>query len=176
MKSGFFLKISRAKNHGYTHHPHRPQVRIALAGRRCSIFGGTRKVYYELLKPGETLIPNAINNNWSIWTVRCLKNDQNTKRGNRSFFSMLYHIRQNQFGTRWKHSAEKFYPMRLTHQTWLLPIIICLHRWVSHLMSSALVRSHEDVKKWFDEWFAAKGEDFYWRGPQIARKMEKMCN
>ena len=99
--------------------------------------------YYELLKPGETVNTNAINNNCSIWTVRCLKNDQNTKRDNtRSFFSMtmLHHIRQNQFGTCWKHSAGKFYPMRLTHQTWLLPITTCLHRW-SHLLSSALVRT-----------------------------------
>ena len=56
----------------------------------------------------DQLIPNAINNNWSIWTICCLKNDQNTKRGNtRSFFSMtmLHHIRQYQFGTCWKHSV-----------------------------------------------------------------------
>jgi len=58
------------------------------------------------------------------------------------------------------HSAGKFYPMRLTHQTWLLPITTCLHRWVTHLHFG----SYEDVKKWFDEWFAAKGENFYWRG------------
>ena len=32
-------------------------------------------VYYKLLKPGET-VNTAINNNWSIWTVRFLKNDQ----------------------------------------------------------------------------------------------------
>ena len=133
-------------------------------------------VYYELLKPGETV---NTNNNWSIWTVRCLKNDQNIKRSNtRSFFSMtmLHHIWQNQFGTRWKHSAGKFYPMRLTHQTWLLPITTCLHRWVTHLLSSALVRT-KMWKKWFDEWFAAKGEDFLlaWY-LQIARKMRKMCN
>ena len=114
-------------------------------GRKTMLcVGGTRRVwsimsYWSLAK---RLIPNAINNNWSIWTVRCLKNDQNTKRGNkRSFFSMtmLHHIRQNQFG--WKHSAGKFYPMRLTHQTWLLPITTCLHRWVTHLLSSTLVRT-----------------------------------
>jgi len=92
----------------------------SLAGRRCSVFSETRRVwfimsYWSLAK---RLIPNAINNNWSIWTVRCLKNDQNSKRGNtRSFFSMtmLYHIQQNQFGIRWKHSAGKFNPMRPTH-------------------------------------------------------------
>ncbi|KAG5318821.1 MOS1T transposase, partial [Pseudoatta argentina] len=27
------------------HHPHRLQDRIALAGRRCSVFGGTRRVW-----------------------------------------------------------------------------------------------------------------------------------
>jgi len=122
-------------------------------------------VYYELLKP-KRLISNAINNNWSIWTVRCLKNDQNTKRGNtRSFFSMtmLHHIRQNQFGTRWKHSAGKFYPMRLTHQTWLFPITTCLHRWVAHSAALWFVRRCEKMARWMVRG-KKRGRFFYWRG------------
>ena len=39
---------------------------------------------------------------------------------------MLHHIPQNRFATRWKYSAGKFYPMRVTHQTWLLPISVCV--------------------------------------------------
>ena len=54
----------------------------------------------------------------------------------------------NQFGTRWNHSAGKFYPMRLTHQTWLLPITTYLHRWVTNLLSSALVRRCEKIARW----------------------------
>ncbi|KYN39999.1 hypothetical protein ALC56_05607 [Trachymyrmex septentrionalis] len=43
---GFILRIPRAKNHGtQAYHPHRPQDRTALAERRCSVFGGTRRVW-----------------------------------------------------------------------------------------------------------------------------------
>ena len=67
-------------------------------------------VYYELLKPGETVNTKRYQQQLIDLNRSLLKKpDQNTKRGNtRSFFSMimLHHIRQNQFGTRWKHSAE----------------------------------------------------------------------
>ena len=65
---------------------------------------------------------------------------------------MLRHTLQNWFAS-WKHSAEKFYHVRLTHQTWLLPIDLGL--------AEQYYGSCEDVKKWFDEWFATKAEDFY---------------
>ena len=34
---------------------------------------------------------------------------------------------------------------------------------VGHAFAEQSFGSYEDVKKWLDEWFAAKGEDFYWR-------------
>ena len=34
---------------------------------------------------------------------------------------------------------------------------------MSHALTEQCFGSYEDVKKWL-EWFAAKGEDFYWRG------------
>ena len=33
---------------------------------------------------------------------------------------------------------------------------------MNHALAEQRFRSCEDVKKWVDEWFAAKGEDFYW--------------
>jgi len=32
---------------------------------------------------------------------------------------------------------------------------------MGHALAKQRFGSYEDVKKWFDEWFAAKGEDFY---------------
>ena len=91
-------------------------------------------VYYELLKPGETVNTKRYQQQL-IDLNRFLfkKRPEYQKRPHKVIFSMtmLHHIRQNQFGTRWKHSAGKFYPMWLTYQTWLLPIITCLHRWVT---------------------------------------------
>ena len=81
------------------------------------------------------------------------------------------------FATRRKHSAGKFYPVRLTHQTWLLPIITCLHQWV-HALAEQRFGSYEDVKKWLDEWMIrSKSGKFSLVGySQIARKMGEMCN
>ena len=78
--------------------------------------------------------------------------------------TMLHHIWENQFVAWRKHSAGKFYPMRLTHQTWLFSITTCLHRWVTHLLSSALIRTRI-FRKWLDKWFAAKRENnCFWCG------------
>ena len=86
--------------------------------------------------------------------------------------TMLHRIRQNQFGTRWKHSAGKFYPMRLTHQTWLSDYHLFAS--MNHALAEQRFGSDEDVKKWLDKWFAAKGEDFYWRGiHKLPEKWEK---
>jgi len=35
---------------------------------------------------------------------------------------------------------------------------------MGHALAEQHFGSYEDVKKCLDEWFAAKGEDFYWRG------------
>ena len=43
--------------------------------------------------------------------------------------------------THYKHSAEKFNPLQLTHQTWLLLNITYSHQWITYLLSSALVHT-----------------------------------
>jgi len=35
---------------------------------------------------------------------------------------------------------------------------------MGHALAEQRFGSYEDVKKWLDEWFAAKGKNFYWRG------------
>jgi len=45
---------------------------------------------------------------------------------------------------------------------------------MDHALAERHFNSYEDVRKWLDEWFASKDEEFFWRGTQIARKMGKM--
>ena len=56
MKSGSIFRILNA-NLGLIppNHEHLPQNQIASDGRRCCAFGGISRIYYELLKPGETV-------------------------------------------------------------------------------------------------------------------------
>jgi len=35
---------------------------------------------------------------------------------------------------------------------------------MSHALTERHFDSYEDVQKWFDEWFASKDEEFFWRG------------
>ena len=114
-----------------------------------SVFGGTRRVwsimsYWSLAK---RLIPNAINNNWSIWTVHCLKNDQNTKRSNTSHFSpwqcsitydkiSLGHVGSTQLG------SSTPCGLLIRFGSFRLPLV-CI---VTYLLSSALVRTRRCEK------------------------------
>jgi len=51
--------------------------------------------------------------------------------------------------------------MRLTPD--LAPSDYHLFASMGHALAEQRFDSYEDVKKWLDEWFAIKGEDFYWR-------------
>jgi len=57
MKNGFFMITLNVENHGLTlvNHRHRCQSPISMPRRFCSVSGGIRRVYYELLQPGETI-------------------------------------------------------------------------------------------------------------------------
>jgi len=139
MKSGFFFRIPSANIIGK---PRRTIHidRIALAGRRCSVFDGTRRVYYELLKPGETV-------NTKRYQQQLIdlfkKRPEYQKRQHKAIFLhdnapsyMAKPVRDTLEALSWE-----ILPHAATHQTWLLPITTCLHRWVTHLLNNALVRT-----------------------------------
>ena len=121
--------------------------------------------YYKLSKSVETINTkryqeHLTNLNRSLFWKRVRKRSNQKRQHKVMFFMiMLLHIRQNRFGLRWKHSTGKFYPAQLNHQTWLLPITTCSHWWL-HALAEKCIGSYEDVKKWLDEWFAARGEYF----------------
>ncbi|EFN75827.1 hypothetical protein EAI_09483, partial [Harpegnathos saltator] len=53
------------------------------------------------------------------------------------FMIMHHHTQQNWSRKRLRRLVGKYFRMRLTHQTWLRPITTYLHRWDTHLLSSA---------------------------------------
>jgi len=106
-------------------------------------------VYYELLKPGETIntkrYQQLIDLNCSL-----LKNrPEYQKRQHKVIFlhdnALSYSAKQ--FGTRWKHSTGKFYltRLRLTHQTWLPDYHLFAS--MGHTLAEQRFGSYEDVKK-----------------------------
>ena len=79
---------------------------------------------------------------------------------------------QNRFSARWKHPAGKFYTMWLINQT---PSDYHLFASMGHTLAEQLLVPTKIYKKWFDEWLAAKRENFYWRGIHIlSERLGKM--
>jgi len=46
---------------------------------------------------------------------------------------------------------------------------------MGHALAEQRFGPYEDVKKWLDQWFAAKGEDFYWRSIHKLIERWKKC-
>ena len=108
----------------------------------CIWWDQSSVIYYELLKPGETVNTASYQQQLiNLNRVFKSKRPEYQKRQTRSFFSMttLHHIRQERFATRWKHSIGKCLRMRLTHQNWPHPIITYSLRWDTHSLGSASI-------------------------------------
>ena len=170
MKSGFFLRIPSAKNHGQTIDIDRKN-RFGRKTMLCVWCDQKDVVYYELLKSGEICLVNI--NNWSIWIVRCLKKwPKYQKRQHKVIF-----LHDNAPS----HTAK---PVRDVGSTQLESFTPCglVIRLGSFRLSLVCIDESRtcwaalwfvDVKKWLDEWFAAKGEDFYWRIHKLPERWEK---
>jgi len=98
MKSGFFENPKRKKSWVDPGAPSTSTARPNRFGRKtmlCVWWNQKGVVYYELLKPGETVNTKRYQQQLIDLNHSLFKKDQNTKRGNtRSFFSMtmLRHI------------------------------------------------------------------------------------
>jgi len=146
MKSGFFFENpKRKKSWVDPGAPFTSTTRPNRFGRKtmlCVWWDQKGVVYYELLKPGETVNTKRYQQLIDLNRSLLKKRLEYQKRQHKVIFlhdNAPSHT-ANQFGTRWKHSAGKFYPGLLT-RLGILPITTCLHRWVTYLLSSALVRT-----------------------------------
>ena len=99
------------------------------------------------------------------------KRSKKPKKATQSHFSSW---KCSRFVTHRKHLAGKFYPMPLTHQTWLLPIttlLVCIARSPAYWAELRFLRRCEKMFRWMvrskGEWFSLA---WYL---QIAQKIEK---
>jgi len=166
MKSGSIFRILNARNLGLipSNHQHLPQNQIASDGRRCCVWWDQEGViYYELLKPGETV--NAHHYQQLIKLHRALREKRlhYRKRHDKLIFfhdnapSHMSIMIQNYLETQ-QGSAT---PSCLL--TDLAPFDYHLFSSMGHALAERHFDSYEDVRKWLDEWFASKDEEFFWR-------------
>jgi len=88
-------------------------------------------------------------------------------------FTTTHHGTHQQWFKTWRHSTGKCYPIPLTYQTWHL-LTITFHRWATRFTERHF-DSYEDVRKWLDEWFASKDEEFFWRGIHKLPERWEIC-
>jgi len=135
-------------------------------------------VYYELLKPGETVNTKRYQQQLIDLNRSLLKKTTRIPKDTRSFFSMtMLHHGKTCSGYVGSTQLRNSIPCGLLTRLLTRQAPSDYHfASMGHALAEQRFGSYKDVKKWLDEWFAAKVEDFYWRGIQVARKMGKMCN
>jgi len=98
-------------------------------------------IYYELLNPGETV--NTERYRQQMINLNQTLSEKRPEYQKRQHKVILLHDNALSHTAKLvKETIEAFdweilSQLRLTHQTWLRPIITYLHRWNTHLLSSA---------------------------------------
>ena len=96
-------------------------------------------VYYELLKPNETIVEFFTEHNWWDWVKHSRKSAPTTTPDTAKLFFcmiMLVHILQRRSKPIWKHLSRKFYPSRRIHHILFLLISTYFDRWPMACLSS----------------------------------------
>ena len=123
-------------------------------------------VYYELLKPGETVNAGRYQQQLIDLNRSLLeKRPEYQKRQHKVIF--LHDNAPSHTAKPVRDTLEALSWEVLPHAAYspdLAPSDYHLFASMGHALAEQRFGSYEDVKKWLDEWFAAKGEDFYWRG------------
>jgi len=123
-------------------------------------------IYYELLKPGETVNTERyqqqmINLNQAL----CEKRLEYQKRQYKVI--LLHDNAPSHTAKLVKETIETFGWEILSHAAYssdLAPSDYHLFASMGHALAQQRFTSYEDVRKWLDDWFGSKEQQFFWRG------------
>ena len=133
-------------------------------------------IYYELLKPGETVNIERYRQQMINLNQALCESDQNIKKGNTKWFLFMimhHHTQQNWSRKRLRHLVGKYFRMRLTHQMALFDYHLFAS--MGHALAQQRFTSYEDVRKWLDDWFDSKEQQFFWCGIHKLSNRWKKC-
>jgi len=174
MKSGSIFRILNARNLGLIppNHQHLPQDQIASDGRRCCVFGGIRRVSSTtLLKLDETV--NAHQQLIKLHRALREKRPHYQKRHDKVIFlhdnapSHTLIVVQNLETLNWEVLPHPAYSPDLA------PSDYHLFSSMRHALPERHFNSYENVRKWLDEWFASKDEEFFVVVHKLPERWEK---
>jgi len=131
-------------------------------------------IYYELLKPGETI--NAHRYHQQLIKLHCALREKRPHYWKRHDKQIFLHA-PSYMSTMVQNYLETLNWEVLPHSAYspdLAPSDYHLFSSMGHALAERHFDSYEDVRKWLDKWFASKDEEFCWYDIHIARKMGKM--
>jgi len=155
MKSGSIFRILNARNLGLIppNHEHLPQDQIASDGRRCCAFGGIRRIYYELLKSGETVNAHRYHQQL-IKLHRALREKRLHYRKKHDKLIFLHDNAPSHTSTIVQNYLETLNWEVLPHPAYspdLAPSDYHLFSSMGDALAERHFDSYEDVRKWLDE-------------------------
>ena len=163
MKSGYFENPKR-KRLWVT--PGEPSTSTARPNRygQCSVFGEIRKMfYYELLKPDEIVNTERYRQQMiNLNQVLCEKQSECQKRQHKVI--LLHDNAPSHTAKLVKETIEAFDWEILSHAAYspdLAPSDYHLFASMGHALVQQRFTSYEDVRKWLDNWFGSKEQQFF---------------
>nr|AAC16610.1 transposase [Drosophila simulans]AAC16611.1 transposase [Drosophila simulans]AAC16615.1 transposase [Drosophila simulans] len=165
----FFVNPKRKKSYVDPGQPATSTARPNRFGKKtmlCVWWDQSGVIYYELLKPGET-VNTARYQQQLINLNRALqrKRPEYQKRQHKVIF--LHDNAPSHTARAVRDTLETLNWEVLPHAAYspdLAPSDYHLFASMGHALAEQRFDSYESVKKWLDEWFAAKDDEFYWRG------------
>jgi len=104
-----------------------------------------------------------------------MKNDRNIKKGNTKF---CFINASSHTAKLVKETIEAFSWEILSHAAYspdLAPFDYYLFASMRHALPQQRFTSYEDVRKWLDDWFGSKEQQFFWRGIHKLSNRWKKC-
>ncbi|GFW15571.1 mariner Mos1 transposase [Trichonephila clavipes] len=153
--------------------------RLGRKTLQCIFWDQKVLIYYELLKPGETVNTNRCKQQlFNLNDAILEKREQYKKRQHNVIF-----LDDNAPSHRAKPTKDIVKALgleSLAHAAYspdLAPLDYHLFASLEHVLSDQRFTSYENVISWRDDWMTSKDRSFFWRDiySQIARKLGKMC-
>jgi len=135
-----------------------------MDGRLCVWWDQKGVIYYELQKPGETVNTERyrqqmINLNQAL----CEKRPENQKRQHKVI--LLHDNALSHTAKLIKETIEVFGWEILSHVAYSPDLAPSdYHLFASMGLAQQRFTSYKDVRKWLDDWFGSKEQQFFWRG------------
>ena len=133
-------------------------------------------IYYELLKPGETVNTERYRQRM-IDLNQALREKRPEYQKRRYKVILLHDNAPSHTAKPVKETIEAFSWEILSHAAYspdLAPSDYYLFALMGHALSDQHFTSYENVRKWLDDWFASRERQFFWRGiHQLPDRWEK---